>query len=498
MNLPPIDTVLPVAETFTREYLEHYQLLPLTLANGELQVAVGRSANATAIEDLGDFYSARVHTSEVEPEVLLEGIRRAFAKSETVVELVRTLDGSALEGSAVAAPSVDLRDLATQPPVIRYVNLLIREAYEARASDLHLESTDSALAVRFRIDGVLTEAPAPPPNLETAVISRIKLLAELDIAERRAPQDGRIRVRMEMRDLDIRVSTMPTVHGESVVMRLLDRGGRAASLATLGMTDKILSGLERLAAKSHGVLLATGPTGSGKTTTLYALLELRDRIAEKIITVEDPVEYHIAGVTQVPVRAKHGLTFAAALRSLLRQDPDVLLIGEMRDRETAAVAVQAAMTGHLVLSTLHTNDAISAITRLTDLGVEPFLIAATLEGVLAQRLVRCVCSACRVEYRPESSTLASFEDVRSGCSIPTFQRGLGCEVCHQTGFSGRTGLFELVVVDELLRDAVAGNAVGAELRTLAKTAGTRTLLEDGWDRAAAGATTLEEVLRVAN
>ncbi len=322
----------------------------------------------------------------------------------------------------------------------------------------------------------------------------MKLLAELDIAERRVPQDGRIRVRLEERELDLRVSTVPTLYGESVVLRLLDRGGRPVDLGDLGMPPETLECFQHLAQRPHGILLATGPTGSGKTTTLYAALGLRRRDAEKIITVEDPVEYHLEGVTQVPVTIKAGMTFPSALRSLLRQDPDVLMVGEMRDAETAAIAVQAAMTGHLVFSTLHTNDAASAVTRLVDLQVEPYMIAATLEGVLAQRLVRKICPECRTRYKADPQAVALLAEQPVGKM--TLERGIGCGACRETGYHGRTGLFELLAVTEDVKRAITRLAPLAELRELALTEGMVTLRQDGWAKVQAGITTVEEVLRV--
>ena len=374
------------------------------------------------------------------------------------------------------------------------VNLLIREAHEARASDIHLESTREGLLARFRVDGVLTDVPSPPKGLQAAVISRVKLLAELDIAERRAPQDGRIRVRLEERELDLRVSTVPTLYGESVVLRLLDRGGRPVALDELGMAPETLETFRRLAERPHGILLATGPTGSGKTTTLYAALGLRRRTAEKIITVEDPVEYHLEGVTQVPVNAKAGMTFAGALRSMLRQDPDVMMVGEMRDSETAAIAVQAALTGHLVFSTLHTNDAASAITRLVDLKVEPYLIAATLEGVLAQRLIRKTCPECRERYKPDPSAVALLAHQPVG--HVALERGRGCGACRHTGYRGRTGIFELLVVTEEIKQQLLQTPNASALRDLAEGQGMTTLRRDGWRKVQAGLSTVEEVLRV--
>ncbi|HEY2825469.1 MAG TPA: GspE/PulE family protein, partial [Gemmatimonadales bacterium] len=391
MVTSPVVSKLPLHEAFDAGYLEYNGVLPLDLADGKLRVAVHGEPAIEVLDDLQVSFGVALEVIPVAREELVAGIRRAFAAAESVVELVRDLDGLVGPGPDADTPISDTRDLANQPPVIRFVNLLLREAYAARASDVHLESTHAGLRARFRVDGVLVDVPSPPRALEAAVVSRVKLIAALDIAERRLPQDGRIRVRLEERELDLRVSTVPTLYGESVVLRLLDRGGRPVVLDELGMGPDVLRQFRRLAEQPHGLVLATGPTGSGKTTTLYSALGLRRAGNEKIITVEDPVEYHLDGVVQVPVNVKAGMTFASALRSLLRQDPDVLMVGEMRDPGTAGIAVQAAMTGHLVFSTLHTNDAASAIARLLDLKVEPYVVAATLDGVLAQRLVRRIC-----------------------------------------------------------------------------------------------------------
>jgi len=499
MPEPELIPKLPVAESFASEYLDYYKILPLEVTEGRVRVAAVGQPAAEALDDLADSYNAQVELVPVEAEEFHEALRRTFAASESVVELVRDLTDTL--GTAPLAPDslTDVRDLANQPPVIRFVNLLIREAHEATASDIHLEATDKGLRVRLRIDGVLAELPAPPVGLQAAVISRVKLLAELDIAERRAPQDGRIRVRLEARELDLRVSTVPTLHGESVVLRLLDRGGAPVTLDALGLAPTAFAGFRRLAERTHGIVLATGPTGSGKTTTLYAALGLRHPAEEKIVTVEDPVEYHLPGVTQVPVHSRAGVTFGAALRSILRQDPDVLMVGEMRDRETASVAIQAAMTGHLVFSTLHTNDAVAALSRLIDLGVEPYLLAATLEGVLAQRLVRRTCPECRVTYRPDPASIALLGDPATSSAGPgeRFQRGAGCTACRQTGFRGRTGIFELLVISEELRHELSRAPSVGSLRRLAREQGMVTLKEDGWRKVRAGITTVEEVLRVA-
>jgi general secretion pathway protein E len=382
--------------------------------------------------------------------------------------------------------------LANQPPVVRFVNLLIREAYDAGASDIHLESMRDGLTTRFRIDGVLQHALDPPASMDRAVVSRVKLLAELDIAERRRPQDGRIRVRLHERELDLRISTVPTVFGESVVLRLLERGSGAIGLETLGLSPTLLRSMQELACKPHGMILVTGPTGSGKTTTLYSALGLRSAAAEKIITLEDPVEYTLEGVAQVPVHAETGVTFASMLRSILRQDPDVVFVGEMRDHETAELAIQAALTGHVVFSTLHTNDAIGAIPRLLDLGVAPFLVSATLEAVLAQRLVRKVCETCRESYVADRKTA----DLMGEATPPMLSRGRGCDSCRGSGYRGRTGLFELLILTDEIREAIASQPSRRRLKDLATGTELVPLTQDGWAKVKTGLTTTDEVLRV--
>jgi general secretion pathway protein E len=474
-------------DALSREFLLHHRVCPKMLAqDGTLVVAVGPNALDEALEDLRKLYERDITTISVTPAELEQIFVRLASQSD--------YDLALSSGAGSADSSADVRDLANQPPVIRYVNMLVREAFASAASDIHFEATADGVLVRFRIDGALTAAPAPPPQLQQAVISRVKLLAELDIAERRRPQDGRIRARLDSRDLDLRVSTVPTMHGESVVLRLLDRGGRPVTLEDLGIAREVMLQLESLACRPHGLLLVTGPTGSGKTTTLYACLQRRDTTSEKIVTVEDPVEYQLTNITQVPVHRQSGVTFASALRSILRQDPDVVMLGEMRDAETAEIAVQAAMTGHLVFSTLHTNDAISAIPRLVDLGVPPYLVAATLEGVLAQRLVRRICEGCRVTYQPTPQTLATLAMRPVGTR--RLERGAGCSACRGTGFRGRLGLFELFRIDDTEKDAIAHGAGRADLRDLARSQGMASIREDGWAKVEAGLTTVEEVLRV--
>jgi type II secretory ATPase GspE/PulE/Tfp pilus assembly ATPase PilB-like protein len=475
-------STVPLAHGVSHAFLVHHRICPCGLLDdGTVAVAVVPDSLLSGLDDLSVAYGRPVVARPHSVEALQILIARTAAGGDR--------PGPARQEPVEGALVSDIRDLANQPPVVRYVNLLLREGYEANASDVHLESTLGGLRARFRIDGVLVPALAPPPLLDAAVISRVKLLADLDIAERRRPQDGRIRMRLEERDIDIRVSTVPSTLGESVVLRLLDQGPRAVVLADLGLPAALLREVDRLARRPHGMILVTGPTGSGKTTTLYAALRLRDAAREKIITVEDPVEYAVDGITQVAVQRQAGVTFASVLRSILRQDPDVLMVGEMRDAETAELAVQAALTGHVVFSTLHTNDAVGAIPRLIDLGVPPYLVAATLDAVLSQRLVRRTCDRCREPYTPDV-----IPPIASAASV-VFTRGAGCAHCRHTGYQGRVGLFELLLLTPEMRNAIAGGVAAGRLAELGG-AGRMTMLQDGWAKAAAGITTIEEVLRV--
>ena len=489
-----LNSQLQLPGCFEACYLEYNRILPLETTDTHLRVAVCGEPDPDVIAGLEREFARPVELVPVAEEELADGIRRAYAAAESMVEVVNDLRENDGFSTGDDRELADARDLASQPPVVKYVNLLIKEAHDARASDIHLESTPQGLRARFRVDGVLADAPAPPQQAQGAIVSRLKLLAELDIAERRAPQDGSFRIRLESRELDIRVSTVPTLYGESVVLRLLDRGGQPVGLDELGMAPATLEQFRRIVARPTGIVIAAGPTGSGKTTTLYSALALRDTTAEKVITVEDPVEYHLGGVTQIPVNRKAGMTFASALRSVLRQDPDVLMVGEMRDPETAEIAIQAAMTGHLVFSTLHTNDAPSAVTRLLDLQVAPYQIAATINGVLAQRLVRRICPHCREHYHPDPQVVAFVSGEPKG--TPHLVRGRGCDACHRTGYLGRIGIFELLVVSEALNRAITARESLARLRELGEKEGMQLMRHDGWVKVQAEITTVEEVLRV--
>ena len=459
----------PVSASLSAAYLEQHGVMPLAVRDGVLHVASWLDAPSTqALDDLALLCGARVAVERGAEPALRRAIHRVYGTEATAQGVIDALGASVVASVPVRALD-DLVAQANEAPVVRLVNLLLLEALQARASDVHLETYAGELRVRYRVDGVLQDAPSPPVHLAPAVISRLKIMADLDIAERRVPQDGRIRLRLQDRHVDVRVSTVPALHGESVVLRLLDASHGRIALDALGMSDETLARFRAVLRRPQGIVLATGPTGSGKTTTLYAAVDVLRTGREKILAVEDPVEYELPGVPQVPVNEKAGVTFASALRAMLRQDPDIMLVGEIRDRETAAIATQAALTGHLVLSTLHTNDAAGALTRLRELGVEPYLVSSTVEAVLAQRLVRSVCQSCR---------------------------GAGCDACHGTGYLGRVGLHELLVMNDALRAAVQSGADTSALRRLAQADGMRTLQQEGERLVAAGVTSREEVLRV--
>ncbi|MEP6823837.1 MAG: ATPase, T2SS/T4P/T4SS family [Ramlibacter sp.] len=472
------------------EFMGTHQVCPLRLEDGRLDVAMAFPEDAFVRKAL------QLATGlEIQPFIALPSdIGKALAQP--------ALDGAneADRNAEIDDDSGDfvehLRDLASEAPVIRLVNLIIGRVIDLRASDIHLEPFDDVLHVRYRVDGVIHSSELVPPKHSAAVNSRVKLLAHLDIAERRLPQDGRIKTRVKGRELDLRVSTVPTVHGESVVMRVLDRASVRFSLEDMGFEADTLAKFNALLGRPHGILLVTGPTGSGKTTTLYAALSKLDATAQKIINVEDPVEYQLEGINQIQVHAQIGLTFANALRSILRQDPDIIMIGEMRDGETAQIAVQSALTGHLVLSTLHTNTASGAVIRMQDMGVERYLITSAVNGVLSQRLVRTLCSYCKAPVEPTAELLRSSGLGRFLQAGKPMYEARGCSHCRDTGYQGRTGIHELLILDESMRQAIIEGKDASALHALAVRSGMRTLYEDGLRKVSCGATCLEELLRV--
>ena len=485
----------PFLQRLSPQYMRQYRFCPLSVEQGVLLVAQADPADSTPADDLRSSLGLDVRVAVATEGAILDAVERYFGTGSTAVQrVIETIrDEEVDDGSGEDVSS--LRDMAFDAPVVRLVNLLIENAVKASASDIHIEPFEDNLRVRYRIDGVLFDAETPPRRLRAAVTSRIKIMAELNIAERRLPQDGRIRMGLEGRRLDIRVSTIPTLHGESIVMRLLDRAAILLPLETLGFDPRTQRQVEALVTLPHGMMLVTGPTGSGKTTTLYGALAKINSAEKKIITIEDPVEYQLRGVNQIHVKPKIGLTFAAGLRHIVRQDPDVIMIGEIRDLETADIAVHAALTGHLVFSTLHTNDAPGALTRLLDMGMEPYLVASVLEGVLAQRLVRLICPGCRTphEAHPKELRAMGVESVPSGAHL---SRGAGCVECRGTGYRGRTGVYELLRMTEDLRSLTLRKTPGHEIRQRALTAGMASLRQDGWQKCCEGLTTIEEVLRV--
>jgi general secretion pathway protein E len=481
------------------QFAKRHNLLPVDVDGDVVTVATANPSSIGPIDDLRLLFGKPVRAVVVPAPVVSEAINRAYDRaSGSTAELVSGLDEERLDLMATELDEpVDLLDADDEAPIIRLVNQLIYQAVKDRASDIHIEPFERELVVRVRIDGILYDIVKPPKRFQSVIVSRVKIMAELNIAEKRLPQDGRIRTKIAGKDVDIRVSVIPTAFGERIVMRLLDRSATLLSLDQLGLAGQNLKTVQRLIRQSHGIVLVTGPTGSGKTTTLYAALQKINSNEKNIITIEDPIEYQLAGVGQMQVNPKIELTFANGLRSILRQDPDVIMVGEIRDVETAEIAIHAALTGHLVFSTLHTNDSFGAVTRLVDMGIEPFLVSSSVIAVMAQRLVRRVCPACRVPSTPSAEQLAeiglSAERIGAG---RIYQAGPGCGQCKQTGYRGRAGIHELLIVGDEVRGLIMKNADAATIRREATLRGMPTLREDGAQKVIEGLTTIEEVMRV--
>ena len=485
-------------DSLSEKFMRHYRFVPLTLENNVLTIAVSDPYDIYTCDAVRMATNCEVKVNLAREEEILDAVGKLFnTDSSSMGRIIEDIGKDTDDLSIDEDGDVDhLKDLASEAPVIRLVNLLITRAIELRASDIHWEPFEGDFKVRYRIDSVLHDVEAPPKRLQAAVISRIKIMAKLNIAERRLPQDGRIKLRVLGKEIDFRVSTLPTMFGESVVLRILDRESVILDLEKLGFPQYDLQKFRDLINRPYGIILVTGPTGSGKTTTLYAALSEINSPEKKIITVEDPIEYQLGGVNQVQVKSTIGLSFANILRSILRQDPDIIMIGEIRDAETAEIAIHAALTGHLVFSTLHPNDAAGAVTRLLEMGMENYLISSSMLGIMAQRLVRVICPECKEVYTPEIGVLEELEVDKQEAKGHTVFRGTGCEKCAGTGYRGRQGIYELLPINDDIRELILEKAPSNVIKDKGRSFGMKTLREAGWDKVRSGVSTVSEVLRV--
>ena len=473
---------------------QRHSVLPIGFEGTKLIVAMSDPGNVVALDDIRSMAKIEVQPVVATLADVTGAISRYCRSDNELDELQTTLSGEMDDDGADLS---SITEVTEEAPIVKYANLLITQAISDRASDIHIEPTETDLVIRYRIDGVLHEAMRSPKNIAGGVTSRIKIMSDIDIAERRIPQDGRLSVKHNGRKIDLRVATLPTVWGEKIVMRILDNSTASMALGDLGFSDDNFARFKTSYVKPYGMILVTGPTGSGKSTTLYATLNIVSKPEINVITVEDPVEYRLPGINQVQVNAKAGLTFAAALRSILRSDPDVVLIGEIRDHETAQIAIEAALTGHLVLSTLHTNDAPSAVTRLTEMGIEPFLVGSALDSVLAQRLARRLCSKCKEPYEPTDEQLLTVGfPWEPGTEKPILHRPIGCTNCAKTGYKGRLALHEVMLVSEEIERLAVSHSSAADISKVAIDQGMKTLRDDGWLKVRQGITSIEEILRV--
>ena len=493
-SIPEDDIDYELIKQFPISFAKRFRILPISKDNGTLKVVFAPPQELYALDEVRSRFNCSLETYITLERVLTDSINRVYEQGKDVVS-EDINEGSGLSDMEFTEPQ-DLIEAEDEAPIIKFINTLLFQAVREHASDIHIECFEKEVLVRFRKDGILHDVTKVPKTVQSPVISRVKIMSELDIAERRKPQDGSIRLKIGGRDIDVRVSTVPTSWGESVVMRLLYRSSVLMSFEQLGLEGKKLETVESLIKRPHGIILVTGPTGSGKTTSLYAALQRINLPDKKIITIEDPVEYQIQGINQIQVNTKVDLTFANGLRSILRQDPDVILVGEIRDRETADISMNASLTGHLVFSTLHTNDSVSAVTRLADMGVESFLIASTLSAVIAQRLVRILCTRCRELYVPIDEELGRIGLAREACPEGKIYRAKGCQECMGTGFSGRIAIFEILLIDDELKNTVLTHPDSSTLKEKALRNGLITLRMDGADKVAKGITSIDEVLRV--
>ncbi len=502
-GMPMIDMtdVRPSGELMAllpRNLAVKYKAFPVSRENNSVRVAIGDPLDVDAIDSLGHYLKMTVEPVVAPTDQIKAHIDRFYGKDEESIDkLLGDIAASGMDlevstGGTTGSQEGDDGDA----PIIKLVYQIILEAINRRASDIHLEPLEKRFRVRYRIDGVLVEVDNPPKRLQLAMISRIKIMANISIAEKRIPQDGRIQVNLAVKAIDLRVSSLPTAHGESIVMRILDKEGLQLGLPELGFLSDDQATMERIISMPDGLFLVTGPTGSGKTTTLYSCLHFINKPDRKIITVEDPVEYQLSGINQVPVRHEVGMTFANALRSMLRQAPNIIMVGEIRDLETAEISINASLTGHMVFSTLHTNDAPGAVTRMIDIGVKPFLVSTSLRAVMAQRLTRKICSKCKHPYTPDPRELRSLNITSQQAANANFAKGSGCETCHGSGYRGRAGIFEIFAVNDELERMIYENVGTSRLRDKARSLGMRTMREDGLRKVLSGMTTIEEVVSI--
>lgn len=501
LNIPYVkikDITIPLEalEKLTVKYACHYKIIPIKFEKDRLTVAIADPLDIRTLDDLNLLLGCEVAAALASESEITEAIKKFYGiGAETIEEIIDTGERAG-EIALSASKTQDIEDLAEDASIIKFVNQIIAQAVKERATDIHIEPYENELKVRYRVDGILYDVPTPQniKYFQSAIVSRIKIMANLDIAERRLPHDGRVKIKTGKEELDLRISILPTQFGESVDIRLLS-SSMLYSLKNLGLSSSNLNTLEGIIKKPHGIIFVTGPTGSGKTTTLYSCLSKINDKDKKIITIEDPIEYQLKGITQVQIHPRIGLSFAAGLRSMLRHDPDIMMVGEVRDFETAEITIRVALTGHLVFSTLHTNDAAGGVTRLLDMGVEPFLVASSVECFIAQRLVRVICPKCKVEKKPDKGILEEF-GVKDNMDKAKVYEGKGCDFCKFTGYKGRTGIYEFLLMYEDIRDLVLQRASSDQIKKKALKLGMHTLRMDGWEKIRQGLTTINEVIRV--